>query len=164
MIATAPPRRYDKHLIPAGIALAAPAVRMVVVQAWAHRDPDGRWDDGHEIYPVLAIVGTQAHGYSRPKGSGRPERRSGSPRTMERLGWSYDEWEARPTFAVVVRHPEDGELSLAEYLECSNTAQEVVVCDWPRRQDGPKLAPAVARVKAEARRKAEAQGRPAAAS
>jgi hypothetical protein len=133
------------------IALAAPAVRMVVVSVSVTRDPapysGGDFlplpdADGYYVwsvvYPVLALVATAERHYAT---SSRAALDPGLPPThdaAESEGWVFAEHIT--AFDVLIHTEEYGIIPAAELFVASNEEYRVVLCLWPESEDDRRLA------------------------
>jgi hypothetical protein len=154
-------KRRERHDLPVTLAMSPPAVRMVVVQVWAERGPDGEWSEGgtdYQICPVLAILAKQSYRYTRPhQGAARPKV-SATHAGMEELGWAYEPVCDLIDFDVVIYDPQYGICQASFALEGSNCVDKAVPCPWPPDEDAQRLAPLIANLRSEARKKAEQGG------
>jgi hypothetical protein len=136
----------QEHSLVAGIGLVAPAVRSVVVFAYANLEA-GEIQVDVEYYPVLAIRSTIVHRYlHRP---GPRALRGATPAEMVDIGWTYNGHTVEDEFLIV---GEDwGVGTTTEILgNTSNGAYEPVACPWPPEEDEVKLVVVIARVQQEA--------------
>jgi hypothetical protein len=153
--ASKPRRRVISHTMPFTLAMATPAVRMVVVHAYANREADGTWyEHDHVVYPVLAIVGYHEHTYNRRSEEDHLFRTAPTHDAMEELGWRYEGGSVLVEFDAVIHDPEYGLTDAKLALDnCSNGAYEIVPCPWPAAEDSERLAPVIERLRAAARDK-----------
>lgn len=140
------PRQHYSCDLARSVALAAPAVRFVVVSVSCGED--GRAESYTD--PVTAVRSTVVDVY---RADGREPRRAPSHREMIAEGWRYDGREVRDELLV---HTDD--LGLSD-LDCAfggmaTLCFRVVPCPWPPGEDEERLAPVVAELSAEARAKA----------
>lgn len=91
------------------LAMTTPAVRMVVVAAYAYENPDGTIDVDFETFPVIALAGEID---------------------------AEDNW---PYYHALVCDGEDGIVSSRKLGEAKNVAVETVACPWPESEDGNRL-------------------------
>jgi hypothetical protein len=142
--------KYEDKVIDS-VALAAPAVRMVVVSVSVTRHPtpfDGGDflpppdADGYYtwivLYPVLALVATaERHYTTRRSGAIDP----GLPPThdaAESEGWVFAQHIT--TFDALVYTEEYGIIPAAEAFDAPNEVYRVVLCPWPESEDSDRLA------------------------
>jgi hypothetical protein len=137
------------------IALAPPAVRMVVVSVSVTRavipgNPEDFFPlpdiDGFYvctvIYPVLALVASAERHYATSR---RAALDPGLPPTHEAAeseGWVFAEHIT--AYDVLVHTEEYGIIPAAEMFVASNEAYRVVLCLWPESEDQARLAPVIA--------------------
>lgn len=130
--------KYDFHTIPVSISVVPPAVRMVVVEAWAERplgggSPDTFWT----VLPVVAVEVELADVFARAHRPG-DYRRPASAGDAGLAGWVHE----GPSLC---RHPliVDSEYGIARadevYAGTSNVAYRVVACTWPEAEDDKRL-------------------------
>lgn len=133
------------------IALAAPAVRMVVVSVSVTRNPSpyNGGDflpppdvDGYYVwsvvYPVLALVASAERHYATSR---RAALDPGLPPThdaAESEGWVFAEHIT--AYDVLVYAEEYGIIPAAEAFDSSNEEYRVVLCLWPESEDERRLA------------------------
>jgi hypothetical protein len=152
-------RRFEHHALPVSVALAAPAVRLTVVEVYANPAPDGGWDAPHEFHPALAILATAAHSFARRCDPSRSFRVAPTPEGMEAHGWVFQSHASSIAFDVVVCDPEFGLCEASSAFDAVNVAFRVVACPWPAEEDAERLAPVVEELRAEAIAKARADAR-----
>ena len=142
------PRQFDSLALTLAVALMAPAVRIVVVNAWCFERADGPNETGHELLPVLGLSARVAASFSRahvPNDWRRPPTIASAVRD----GWCHDGTDA--TFDAIVIDPESGRIGPAdEMLSAENEAHAVAACPWPPEEDEVRLAGVIARVEREA--------------
>lgn len=142
------PRPQLKHCdIVTGVALTAPAVRLVVVNACAFPDPDG---DGfiaeHVLYPVLAIEATIRQSFSARADSG-PRGHAPTPEAMEQLGWRYSGGGLGASYDPVVLTHDYGICGASFAFDWEAETWEVFACEWSRDEDETRLAEEIARLR-----------------
>jgi hypothetical protein len=148
-------QRFDDYEFPLSVGLCAPAVRLVVVEAWAClAQPAGVWETGSAIHPILAIQAEVRAEFSRPH---RPNdhRRPTTLSPSEREGWIHESTGTH--YDAIINTPEYGIAPASFACDGLNVACTVVECPWPKSQDAKRLAKVIAAVKAEAMTQAQAQ-------
>jgi hypothetical protein len=142
------------------VALCPPAVRMVVVQAWAYRDHEREgksWEVRHIFMPVAAIAAVLRHNYSAPRAQ-QPRDLAPNHTGMTRLGWSYEGANLR--YDCLIQDEEAGGLMGVEELnDAANVVAYPYPCPWPADEDERRLQDAVAHAKGRALDKAKAHDR-----
>lgn len=145
--------KYEDKIIDS-VALAAPAVRMVVVSVSVTRHPtpfDGGDflpppdADGYYtwivLYPVLTLVATAERHYTKRRtGAIHP----GLPPThdsAENEGWVFAQHIT--TYDVLVHTEEYGIIPASEAFDSPNEVYRVVLCPWPESEDAARLAEVV---------------------
>jgi hypothetical protein len=146
--------KFDSLAFPQSVALAAPACRLLAIEAWACPLGDGTLEVGSAVRPVLALTASLDTSFARPH---RPhEGWPSCPEEAREAGWTCQF--TATTYDALIIH-EDSGLSLAsEALSTSFCAYELVAADWPREEDKERLSAIIRRLTDEAVRKAE--GRP----
>lgn len=147
------PREHGAyHTLTRHLALAAPAIPMVVVQAWADQEEDGTWKADHRTDPVVNLIVTEIDRYRHAM----PDARRGSDaRDLLRYGWAFDD-SVRIIDAILV-DPDLG-ITHASDLCAVNLVYEIVAClgNWP---GGDPVEAAIIRVKAAAIEKTQRRDR-----
>lgn len=154
-------RKYQGKIVDS-VALADPAVRMVVVSVSVVRGddpgdfgvyPDPPDTDGYHsyivIYPVLAIVASSERHYATSR---RAAIDPGLPPThdaAEGEGWVFAQHIT--AYDVLVHTEEYGIIPAAEAFDSDNEAYRVVPCLWPESEDNRRLAPVIAELTDEAK-------------
>lgn len=152
MIRPASSTRWHTHHIPRSVSLAAPSVRMVVIEAWANQNADGSWTCSHHLHPILALAAETRDEYSHPaKPSGTP-RKSPDHAELERFGWGYEH--TQTSFDAVVLDVDYGLVEASQAFDGLNVAYETVLAPWPVSEDRERLAEVIARLEQEAQAKA----------
>jgi hypothetical protein len=135
------------------VSLAAPAVRMVVVETWAKLS-EGHPETDHMMIPVVAVRCVVAHEYSKshtfPEG---PSHQSASHRELVKLGWVYGGCSVENEVLVV-----DGGavVPLSDVSRGStHLVHQVAACPWLAAEDGVRLEDVIASGKLRAVAKAE---------
>jgi hypothetical protein len=153
-------RQTDHHRTVTSVALTTPAVRLVVVEAWAEKS-GAEWQAEHEIIPVIALQVTAGHDYTRRFDEhDRPPRISADHAEMIRLGWRYNSTQMVEYDAVVLDR-EYGVCEASFACEAENCSHEIVACPWPAEEDAERLKDAIERIKEQAIRNARLRGRKA---
>jgi hypothetical protein len=149
--------KYHDCRVPLSVSITTPAVRLVVVECWAHREPGSEeWELGHSVHQVIALQAELTARFSRPH-TGRP-RLPPSVAAAELEGWGFDD--ASAAYDVLIYSEEFGAIRPAGMvLDAVNVAHEVVPAPWPVDQDEERLAATVAELKAAAIEKAAAAER-----
>lgn len=141
-------RQFDSLALTSAVALMAPTVRLVVVNAWCFGRADGPNETGHELLPVLGLSARVAASFSRAHVPNDWRR----PPTIDKAvrdGWSHEDTGA--TFDAIVIDPESGRIGPADEMLCAeNEAHAVAACPWPLEEDETRLAGVIERVKREA--------------
>ena len=146
---THPKKRWETRSLIANTTLSAPAIRMMIVEAFAWSEHDELKCES-VLYPVIALESRITHRYSR--------RRIGDERTppgfdhaeMHELGWIYEGQEME-VGAVFYEAEEYGLAStLDQFVFGAQTAWQIVVCAWDATEDAEKLAPTIAKLQHEA--------------
>ena len=152
-------KKVERYSLPLGVALTTPAVRMLVVSAWACRDGDDPWNVEDRVFTVLAIQATLAmelQRYFRPGEYDRPPTYNAA---CEK-GW-FGERPAVTHELIVFGGFDDlndpGLYLASEAFDNSNEAYRSVLADWPPEEDAARLSEVVAYVRTKAIEKAQAQ-------
>jgi hypothetical protein len=145
--------RFDQCRVYGSIAIAAPAIRLVLVEGWAHQG-----EVGHSVLPVVAVSSVLVSEYSRARSPGSaPADPSASVETLEKDGWRLD-WTAA-THDAIVADPETGELCEARFaFDSVNSVHRIVAASWDASEDSVHLATTIALVERQAVRKAAENG------
>jgi hypothetical protein len=140
------PPKYDNAEIPTAVALAAPAVRMVVVVAW-HNDEDGESTTTVEINPVLAIQSKIVTSVARAHRPGDYH----TPSTLEEADRNGYHLMSTDLITGVIVHSDDHDLCEADdAYNCMNMAWQTAVCPWDPSEDDARLSELIEYVKGEA--------------
>lgn len=157
---------YFRHDVITSLAMCAPPVRMVVVEAYSCRENvDGPLEDYHSVLPVFAIVGTIQNGYQK-QAAGDPLSPPISPTHdgMIENGWEFDDNPQSKEFDLLIEDNEFGFCLLNDESRANvDEVREVVLCAWPPEEDANRLAPVIERLRKAARykaKKAEPPNRP----
>lgn len=144
-----PRRKWRSHSLPAAVALAAPAIRLVVVEGYAWEKPDGSIECGHQVFPVVAIRSAVMHEYRQS--ADRPERGAAPTHEgMESLGWHYDGSQVEDD-ALVYSDEFFALVPVSDaFGNCSNASHRMVPAPWPPEADEIRLASVVRVVEEEA--------------
>lgn len=141
------PARIVKHM-----SVTAPAVRMVVIHAFAWEDEPGALTVDHVVYPVIGIRSTVAARYvKRVPLDSYPE---GGPdhAAMIREGWQFAKNEVSHETLI---YTDDFGITDSDFAVANNAAEKVVVCPWPFAEDEGRLRPIIEALRSEAIEKAE---------
>jgi hypothetical protein len=111
------------------VAIAAPAVPLVIVHAWANQDSTGEWETGSEIFPVLAIQACVASEFSRSR-LFDDLRRPATVKEALASGWSHD-WIGVAHDLLIHSAEWGGIVTASQGLDGVNTAwRSFVAPDW----------------------------------
>jgi hypothetical protein len=146
--------KYQSKIVDS-IAVAAPAVRMVVVSVSVSRDPapGAAGDflsppdaDGYyswvEVYPVLALVAAAERHYATSRASALDPGLPPTHDAAEGEGWVFAQHIT--AYDVLVHTDDYGICPAAEAFAADNEEYRVVLCLWPESEDDARLAAIVA--------------------
>jgi hypothetical protein len=153
--------KYQSKIVDS-IAVAAPAVRMVVVSVSVSRDPapGAAGDflsppdaDGYyswvEVYPVLALVAAAERHYATSRASALDPGLPPTHDAAEGEGWVFAQHIT--AYDVLVYTDDYGICPAAEAFDSANEAYRVLLCLWPESEDEARLAAIVAELTDEAK-------------
>jgi hypothetical protein len=155
---TARPRRKwaheSRHL---AVSLCAPAVRLVVVGAWAYRERQGGWAAASAVRPVVALQAALTRAFAKPYAGPDPPSGAGTENDLLKAGWRLAGEESNTTALVV--DPEYGLIGYDDPLvgDYENGERQLVPAPWPPAEDEERLAPVVAEMKQRALARAKGQ-------
>jgi hypothetical protein len=156
-------RRYH-HLRES--TLAAPAVRMVVLMAWAVEE-EGITHTGEECAPVVALE-TRSHDVYTKKAVDLMPPTAPTHETLEAMGWRFDEHEL--VYGALFLYYGDSEEGVLvstlehEYWGASNLVYRLLACPWPPEADEQRLQAARDELKASALARLKTRREPPSAS
>jgi hypothetical protein len=151
-----PQPQYDILDVTGALSLCTPGVRMVVVNAWAARNPDGNWQDhDHRIYHVLAIQARDNRRYYRLKSGQSARHVAPEHATLESLGWRYEGGMSHIEYDAIIFTEDYDICAASSSLTCGNEDYRIVVCPWPVAEDEERLAPIVAELRDRLRSRVE---------
>jgi hypothetical protein len=132
--------------VPRSVALVAPAVRVVIVHAFAWNEGD-ELRTAHVVYPVVAIRSSVVDRYDRPREEGEhPPRALPDREAMLAAGWSYRGRDVEEDLLIITSDFDLCPASLA--LGACNAESRPVACPWPAEEDAERLADVIDDLKA----------------
>lgn len=143
---------------PIAVSLCTPAVRMLVLEAWAWRE-NGEWKTAHQIHPVVALRASISRTYTRSY-TGRAPADVGTEKELAEAGWCLDTQEEE-TAALIVQ---DGELV---GIQCAGSPWQdgimrTICAPWPPAADEERLAEELADLEEMAMERAQTKAETAA--
>jgi hypothetical protein len=124
-----------------GVALCAPAVRMVVVLAFFVHEADGSKTLDHTVHPVVALRSACVSQWNIKCPLPRLPAPGANEEEMRGRGWRFSEEHIVDECMIV----EDGALmSVSDALLCTTAHHEVVCAPWPESEDAAQLEEVIA--------------------
>lgn len=125
--------------------MCAPAIRMVVITAWANAEDDGHIVTYHRIFPVVALLTVEKRGYEKMTPMKNPVPHSASSEKELLIeGWMLNDRELFHTAIIVDDDygliPWDDDL----FKDVTNAASSLACCPWPPDEDDAKLVKQIA--------------------
>lgn len=121
------------------VQLCPPAVRMVVINAWAWAE-DGKVLGASQVLPVLALQAAVTRRFRKLTHEERYPDTSGTERELIEKGWNLDEQDAR--VSALICDKEYGLIAHDDLLfESDNSLMRLVCTPWPPEEDEKRLAP-----------------------
>ncbi len=128
-------------------SIGQPAVRMVVVEAWAVVDSDsGEPFDGYVVHPVVGLSIVASREFVRSGYHAAPA----TPALAARGGWRLVDSEVE--YQPLIVDDEYDVQDVATLRRLTSSCFVVVACPWPSDEDDERLAEHVEKAKADARR------------
>jgi hypothetical protein len=139
------------------VSLCAPAVRLVVVSAWAYRDAQGECAASAAVHPVVALQAVLSRDYVHAYTDVDPPSGAGTENDLLKAGWRLAGEESNTTALVV--DPDYGLIGYDDPLvsDTEKGERQLVCAPWPAAEDDERLGPIVKEMKQRALARAQGQ-------